>query len=74
MDNMKTYSEEFEIGRKKVRIILEFPHIVDPKDADRFEHMLKEMYRNKIQIGCLQSTSREESIPGNGGNGEMSHE
>lgn len=51
MENVETYSEELEIGKKKVKITLEFPYTVDPKDADRFEHMLKEVYLNKIQNG-----------------------
>lgn len=62
-DNMETYSEELEIGKKKVRITLEFPYTVDPKDADRFEHMLKEVYLNKIQKGSLQSSLQAVSFP-----------
>lgn len=54
MENMETYSEEVEIGKKKVRITLEFPYTVDPKDADRFEHMLKDVYMNNLQKGYLQ--------------------
>ncbi|MGN0366992.1 MAG: hypothetical protein ACI4E5_13805 [Suilimivivens sp.] len=63
MENMETYSEELEIGKKKVRITLEFPRTVDPKDADRFEHMLKEVYLNKIQKGSLQSNFQAVSFP-----------
>lgn len=63
MENMETYSEELEIGKKKVRITLEFPCTVDPKDADRFEHMLKEVYLNKIQKGSLQSNFQAVSFP-----------
>ena len=55
MENMDTYSKEAELGKKKVKITLEFPRTVDPKKADRFEHMLKEIYLNKIQKGYLQS-------------------
>lgn len=62
-DNMETYSEELEIGKKKVKITLEFPYTVDPKDADRFEHMLKEVYLNKIQKGSLQSNFQAVSFP-----------
>ena len=54
-DNMETYSEEVRIGKKKVKITLEFPSTVDPINADRFEHMLKEVYLNKLQKGSLQS-------------------
>lgn len=54
--NLDAYSEELEIGKKKVRITLEFPYTVDPKDADRFEHMLKEVYMNKIQKGSLRNS------------------
>lgn len=53
-DNMETYSEEVEIGKKKVRITLEFPCTVDPKDAQKFEHMLKDVYMNNLQKGYLQ--------------------
>lgn len=55
MENMDTYSKEAGMGKKKVKITLEFPRTVDPKEADRFEHMLKEIYLNKIQKGYLQS-------------------
>ena len=63
MENMETYSEEVEIGKKKVRITLEFPYTVEPKDAERFEHMLKEVYLNKIQKGSLQSNFQAVSFP-----------
>lgn len=63
MENMDTYSKEVEIGKKKVRITLEFPCTVDPKDSDRFEHMLKEVYLNKLQKGSLQSNSQAVSFP-----------
>lgn len=49
MEDMETYSEELEIGKKKVRIILEFPCTVESKDISFFEHMLKEIYLNKMQ-------------------------
>ena len=42
--NMDTYSEELELGQKKVKITLEFPHTVVTEDTDRFERMLKEVY------------------------------
>lgn len=54
------YSEELEIKKKKVRITLEFPCTVDPKDADRFEHMLKDIYLN--QIRSLRSGSHAEPL------------
>lgn len=63
MENMETYSKEVETGKKKVRITLEFPYTVDPKDADRFEYMLKEVYLNKIQKGSLQSNFQAVSFP-----------
>ena len=53
-NNMETYSREQTIGKKKVKITLEFPYTVDTKEADRFEHMLKEIYLNKMQKGYLQ--------------------
>lgn len=62
-NNMETYSREQTIGKKKVKITLEFPHTVDPKDADRFEHMLKEIYLNKIQTGYLQTSFHAVSCP-----------
>lgn len=49
MEDVETYSEELEIGKKKVRITLEFPYTVDPKDINFFEHMIKEVYLNKMQ-------------------------
>ena len=63
MENMETYSEELEIGKKKVCITLEFPYTVDPKDADRFEHMVKDVYMNNLQKGYLQSGSQAVSFP-----------
>lgn len=74
MENMETYSKEVEIGKKKVKITLEFPYTVDTKDADRFEHMLKDIYMNKLQIGYLQSGSQAVSFPIPRGKGGMSHE
>lgn len=73
-ENMETYSEELEIGKKKVKITLEFPYTVDPKDADRFEHMLKDVYMNKLQKGYLQSGSQAVSFPIQKGKGGMNHE
>ena len=49
MEEYETYSTEIEIKRKKIKVTLEFPCTVDPKDADRFEHILKEIYMNQIQ-------------------------
>ena len=63
MENMYTYSKEAELGKKKVKITLEFPHTVDPRDAQRFEHMLKEVYLNKIQKGSLQRSFHAVSFP-----------
>lgn len=80
MENMETYSKEIEIGKKKVKITLEFPCTVEPKDADRFERMLKEVYLNKIQRGSLQSSLQAVSFPTPKGKcetssqGGMSHE
>lgn len=77
MENMETYSEEVEIGKKKVKITLEFPCTVDPRDAERFERMLKEVYLNQIQKGSLQSNSQAVSFPTLEGikkQGGMSHE
>lgn len=72
MQNMETYSEEVEIGKKKVKITLEFPYTVDPKDADRFEHMLKEIYLNKIKKGSVQSSLKAVSFPTPKGQCEVS--
>ena len=71
--NMETYSEEVEIGKKKVKITIEFPYTVDPRDADRFEHMLKEVYLNKIQKGYLQSDFQAVSFPTQRGNVKQVH-
>lgn len=72
MQNMETYSEEVEIGKKKVKITLEFPYTVAPKDADRFEHMLKEIYLNKIKKGSIQSSLKAVSFPTPKGQCEIS--
>lgn len=72
MQNMETYSEEVEIGKKKVKITLEFPYTVDPSDADRFEHMLKEIYMNKIKKGSIQSSLNAVSFPTQKGQCESS--
>ena len=74
MENMETYSKEIEHGNKKVKITIEFPCTVDPKDTDRFEHMLKEVYLGKIQKGYLQSKFNAVSFPPLKGKGGMSHE
>ena len=63
MENMETYSEEVEVGKKKVKITLEFPYTVDPSDAARFEYMLKEIYLNKIKIGSVQRSLNAVSFP-----------
>lgn len=63
MQNMETYSQEIVQGNKKVQITLEFPYTVDPNDAKRFEHMLKEVYLNKIQIRSLQRSLQAVSFP-----------
>ena len=63
MQNMETYSQEIVQGDKKVQITLEFPYTVDPNDAKRFEHMLKEVYLNKIQIRSLQRSLQAVSFP-----------
>jgi hypothetical protein len=54
IEKFETYSEELEVNKKKVKITLEFPYTVDPKDAKRFEHMLKSLYLNKIKTGSLK--------------------
>ena len=72
MKNMETYSEEVEIGKKKVKITLEFPYTVDPKDAYRFEHMLREIYWNKFKKGSVQSSLKAVSFPTPKGKCEVS--
>lgn len=80
MQNMETYSQEIVQENKKVHITLEFPYTVDPKDAKRFEHMLKEVYLDKIQRGSLQRSLQAVSFPTPKGKcetssqGGMSHE
>lgn len=54
MQSMEAYSNDIKYRSKKAHITLEFPYTVDPKDAERFEHMLKEVYLSKIQKGSLQ--------------------
>lgn len=50
---MEAYSEEVEIGKKKVNITVEFPYTADTNEKEGLEFMLKEIYldkiRNKIQ-------------------------
>lgn len=77
MENMDTYSKEAKLGKKKVKITLEFPYTVDPKDAERFEHMLKEIYLNKVKKGSLQTSFQAVSFPtpkGENTQGGMSYE
>lgn len=56
MENMETYSNEVDLGNKKVHITLEFPYTVDPKDAERFERCLRQIYLGKIQLGARQKS------------------
>lgn len=77
MENMDTYSEDIEIGKKKVKITLEFPYTVDQKATDSFEHILKAVYLNKIQKEYLQSSLQAVLFPvpkGLDEQGGMSHE
>ena len=74
MENMETYSKEIEHEYKKVKVTIEFPNTTDPKDTDLFEHMLKEVYLDKIQKGYLQSKFNAVSFPPLKGKGGMSHE
>ena len=71
---METYSQEIVQGNKKVQITLEFPYTVDPRDADRFEHMLKEVYLNKIQKGLYKGVYKRYHSQPQKGKGGMSHE
>ena len=67
MKNMEAYSEEVKLGNKSVKITLEFPISVDPKDAERFERNLRQVYINRVQTGSLQMTySAVHSTPLNG--------
>lgn len=55
MESVETHSKEIEQGKKKLKITLEFPRAVDPKDAERFEKNLRQIYISKIQTGSLQT-------------------
>ena len=67
MKNMEAYSEEVKLGNKSVKITLEFPISVDPKDAERFERNLRQVYINRVQTGSLQMAySAVHSTPLNG--------
>lgn len=80
MKEMSVVSTDAEVRKKKIKITREFPYMVDPKDVDRFEHILKEVYLNKIQKGSLQSDFQAVSFPTPKGKcetssqGGMSHE
>lgn len=54
MKNMEAYSAEVKLKNKSVKITLEFPNSVDPKDAERFERNLRQVYINRVQTGALQ--------------------
>ena len=69
-----TYTEELQINKKKVKLTLEFPHTVDPRDAARFEHMLKEIYLNKIKKSSLQVSLHAVPYPSPRGKEENDHE
>lgn len=56
MESVETHSKEIEQGKKKLKITLEFPCTVDPKDAERFEKNLRQIYISKIQTGSLQKS------------------
>ena len=67
MKNMEAYSEEVKLGNKSVKITLEFPISVDPKDAERFERNLRQVYINRVQTRSLQMAySAVHSTPLNG--------
>ena len=67
MESVETYSKEIEQGKRKLKIILEFPRAVDPKDAERFEKNLRQIYISKIQTESLQSAYKAlTSAPLNG--------
>ena len=67
MESVETYSKEIEQGKRKLKIILEFPRAVDPKDAERFEKNLRQIYISKIQTESLQSAYKAlTSTPLNG--------
>ena len=64
MENMETCSQELEVSKKKkIKITLEFPYAVDPRDAKQFEYMLKSIYLNKIQKRSLQKSLSEAPFP-----------
>ena len=67
MENMEAYSKEIEQGKRKLKITLEFPCTADPKDTERFEKNLRQIYISKIQTGSLQTTYKAlTSVPLNG--------
>lgn len=63
MENMEAYSKELELGKKKVKITLEFPYTADKKNAERFERNLRQIYLNKIiqTVSIQKSPSVSES-------------
>lgn len=55
MENAETYLKEIELGKKKLKITLEFPRTADPKAAEHFEKNLRQIYISKIQTGSFQT-------------------
>lgn len=51
MEDYETYSEEIEVGKKTVKLTVQFPSTVDSKDANQFEQMLKSLCLRKIETG-----------------------
>jgi hypothetical protein len=74
IEDYETYSEEIEMGKKKVKLIVQFPSTVDPKDANQFEQMLKSICLRKIQTGSLQSGLSAVRCPTPREKGEVNHE
>ena len=56
MKNVETYSKEIELGKKKLKITLEFPQQSEQADTACFERTLKELYIGKLQNGSLQKS------------------
>jgi hypothetical protein len=74
MEDLETYSEEIEVGRKTVKLTVQFPSTVDSKDANQFEQMLKSLCLRKIQTGSIQNGLSAVRYPSPREKGEMNHE
>lgn len=56
MESVEIYSKKIELGKKKLKITLEFPQQSEQADMACFERILKELYIGKLQNRSLQKS------------------